>query len=425
MKLRLRQLKVLDKHSPFDNQVVDIYIINGVIADIQIAGYNTEETDFEDIDLTGYFVSPGWIDLRARSGEPGYEQRETLNTLCYAAAKGGYTAVCVLPETSPAIQTKASLAFFINYRHCTGVELKPIAGVTHNLQGEKLNDLLDLHYHGAVAFSDGNHGIQHADIMLKTLQYLKTTGKRLFQRPLLEELASFAHMHEGLASTRMGVKGFPQMSEYIQVQRDLHLLQYTGGSLHISGISTIKSMEFIADAKSKGLNVTCDVAVHQLCFTEDDLETFDQNLKVNPPLRTEATRKGLIQGIINGTVDAIVSDHTPLEPELKQIEFDKAEFGISGIETVFKALCTYTPELSIELIAKLLAHRPMKILGLTPHIIDIGNAIPLTIFTNQGTSSENIKSRASRSHNSPYIGKELRGGVYGIFTPKNGLYKNQ
>jgi len=356
-------------------------------------------------------VSWGWFDLRAYFPDPGFEQKETLMSGRRAAAAGGFTEVALLPNTQPVVDDKDTLRYLQSDNPHELVQLHPIAAVTKKAEGKEFSEMIDLHRHGALAFSDGLHPIQDSDLVLKTLLYLQPFNGLLIQRPEDTHITRFGIMNEGSTAVLLGLKGMPALAEHLMIQRDLALLEYAGGRIHFSCISSAHSIELIRQAKARGLAVTADVAAPYLLFDETALHNFDTVFKLNPPLRTAEDRAALWQGLRDGTLDAIVSDHQPHEIEAKQLELDLAAFGMSSIETVF-AMSTMESKLPTELVVEKLSVTPRKIVGISLPPFETNQVANLTVFDD---SIEWLfeKSRSlSPAH--PLLGQRLKGKVLGV-----------
>jgi dihydroorotase len=417
MKTLIRSAKIICKTSDFHGQIKDIFIENGIIR--QIGEVLIVEAD-EIIEGEDLHVSVGWFDMRVHAKEPGFEHKESLESMAQTALAGGFTEIALLPNTQPVIQTRES----VNYLKRSGekVEFHPMAAVTVKCEGKDFTNMIDLHNAGAVAFTDGEHAIQNPDILLKTLQYLTQFVGLLINHPEDTNLTHFGQMHDGATSTYLGMKGMPQMAEEIMLMRDMKLLQYVMETpfiegftdksiLHFSCISSVETVNLVRMAKEMKLPISCDVAAHQLCFTENDLLDFDSNFKVNPPFRTQEDVEALWEGLADGTIDVIVSDHNPQDEESKKLEFDMAEFGIIGLETVFASVNTYNKDLSVDDIIEKLTDNPRRILRLKSPQITEGAKVNLTIFSPLEEWIYEEKNIVSKSKNSPFIGKMLRGKV--------------
>ncbi|MCX2742194.1 dihydroorotase [Pontibacter anaerobius] len=408
MKVLLRAATVYNPQSEFHLQQQNILIANGAITYI---GPDEQEAD-KVISLDGLSVSAGWVDMNAYAGEPGLEYKEDLESLAAAAAVGGFTEVLLLPNTEPVVQTKGAINFIKNRTHTLPVTLLPAAAVTVDALGKDLTEMIDLHQSGAVAFTDGTHPLQGADVILKALQYLQPFDGLLMNRPEHTRLTENGQMHEGEASTRLGMKGIPALAEEVTVTRDLQLLRYAGGKLHFSLISTAAAIAAIRNAKAEGLQVTCDVASYQTAFTDETIEPFDTNYKVNPPFRSAADAVAIKEGLKDGTIDALVSAHMPQDVEGKKLEFDLAEFGIINLETAFAVANTFL-ELPLEALIEKLTVNPRRILGLPEARLAVGEAANMTIFAPDQTWLPSVEKSKSKSYNSPFFGRELKGKVLG------------
>ncbi|QHV98832.1 dihydroorotase [Spirosoma endbachense] len=417
MQLLLRSARIVDPASLFDGQLVDLFIINGLIRQI---GTNLQvDEGVRIVEVDHLHVSPGWVDMRVSAQDPGFEHKEDITSVCQAAKAGGFTDIVVLPNTLPVIDSKGPLGYVRRMAEGQPVSVHVTAAVTKKAAGEDFTEMLDLHHAGAVAFTDGTHTLQNPDLLLKTLQYLQPIDGLLMNRPEETLLTLFGQMHEGIQSTLLGLKGIPALAEELMVERDLRLLDYVLGAdhtyvrpvLHFSTISSARSVELIRQAKANGTPVSCDVAAHQLVFDDSALAGFDTNLKVNPPFRSVKDVDALWAGLADGTIDAIVSDHTPQDAESKNLEFDQAEFGIIGLETVFALAATHNRNLSLSQLIDKLTIRPRHILRLPSVTIAEGQPASLTLFDPAGTWV--YDQTFSKSKNSPFLGQTLTGRVIG------------
>lgn len=408
MKILLKAATIYNSQSEFHLQQQNILVENGTIVYI---GPEDKEAD-TTIAVDGLCVSAGWLDMHAYTGEPGLEYKEDLESLAAAAASGGFTEVVVLPNTEPVIQTKSAISFIKSKSSMLPVTLLPAAAITVEAAGKDLTEMIDLYQAGAVAFTDGTHPLQGADVMLKALQYLQTFNGLLMNRAENTRLTDNGQMHEGEASTRLGMKGIPALAEEMMVTRDLQLLRYAGGKLHFSLLSTAAGIDAIRKAKAEGLQVTCDVASYQVAYTDESIEPFDTNYKVSPPFRSEADAAAIKEGLADGTIDAVVSAHTPQDVESKKLEFDLAEFGIINLETAF-AVANTTMGLPVEVLVEKFAVNPRQILGREQLRIATGNTANLTLFQPDATWEPAVAMSKSKSHNSPFFGQALKGKVVG------------
>ncbi|PMD98425.1 dihydroorotase [Siphonobacter sp. BAB-5405] len=417
MNLLFRSVRIIDPHSAFHNQVVDVWIEDGIIRKM---GENLAAiSSGQEIRQEGLCISPGWCDLRVHAKDPGYEAKEDLYSLKRAAAAGGFTEVVLLPNTKPVVQRKESLNYFRSFSEDQAVQFLPTAALTLGCEGKDFTEMLDLHHAGAVAFTDGEEPIWNADILLKSLQYLAQVNGLLIQRPEEPTLTVHGQMHEGNMSTMLGMRGIPTMAEELMIQRDLRLLEYAVETfdlrprLHFSLVSTARSVELIRQAKAQGLPVTCDTAAHYLAFTDEDLVEFDTNLKVMPPLRPASEVEALRAALADGTIDALVSDHYPQDTESKNLEFDLADFGISSLETAFATALTYG-NLGLEKVLELFTANPRSVLQRNPVTIAEGKIAQLTAFNPDEEWTVSLADWQSKGKNTPFVGKTLRGKVYGV-----------
>lgn len=408
MKIIIREAKIIDPKSPFHNQVVDVQINNGTIEKI---GQNLSKTDdFEELKQSDLLISQGWFDSSVSLGEPGFEDRETIENGLNVAAKSGFTAIALQPNSFPVIDNQSQVQFVKQKGSQTATELFPIGALTKNSEGTDLAELFDMKNAGAIAFGDYNKSLSNANLLKIGLQYVQDFDGLVIAYSQDEKINGSGVANEGIVSTRLGLKGIPNLAEELIVARNLFLLEYTGGKLHIPTISTAKSVELIRDAKAKGLQVTCSVAVHNLVLTDEKLDGFDTRFKVTPPLRTDNDRIALISGVLNNTIDIITSDHNPIDIEHKKMEFDMAKNGTIGLESAFGALLTVLP--LDKIVEKLTFGR--TIFGLNNSEIAEGNQANITLFSTEGEwifTKENI---LSKSKNSAFLGTKMRGKVIGV-----------
>ena len=415
MKITLSNATIFDPSSKFHHKKADILIENGIISDI-----GKDLKGKKPIDCSGKVVYPGFSDMCAHFCDPGYEYKEDLRSGSEVARAGGFTDVALLPNTDPVTETKSDVEYIKSQaRH--GVDLWPIAAASEQASGENLTEMLDLYQAGAVAFSDGVNGIWNTELLLKALQYVQKFDGLIINRPKDRHLSMHTHMHEGVSSTLLGLKGEPAVSEELAVQRDLEILSYTGGRLHFSQISSARSVKLIGKAKKQGLNVTCDVGIFQLIFTDEDVVNFDSNFKSDPPFRTENDRKALVKGLKDGTIDVIVSGHQPQDSENKDLEFDLAAFGLISQQTLYSLLVRLSKEIPMEILISALTTQPRKILGLHQVIIEKGAAAKLAVADAEAEWTFDAATNQSKSINSPLFGTQLKGKVVGII---NGDYTN-
>ncbi|MDN5215859.1 dihydroorotase [Fulvivirgaceae bacterium BMA12] len=411
MDIVLNSVEIFDKRSPYHGKRKNVHIKNGVITSITSQKVKARQT----VDAKGLKLSIGWFDVGAHFGDPGFEHKENLESGRSLAEKSGFTGVAVLPNTNPVVQSKNEVSYITSNNKNELIQLYALGAVSANTEGKELTEMIDLHHAGAVGFTDGFNPIWHTDILLKTLQYLQKFDGLLINRAEDRMLTMFGSMHEGTQSTLLGLKGMPGLAEEVMVQRDLRLLDYAGGRIHFSNISTAGSVDLIRKAKKKGLAVTCDVAVHQIAFSDKALEDYDTNFKVNPPFRENGDIKALIKGLKDGTIDLIVSSHCPQDEESKNLEFDLADFGIIGLQTFMSVIKGHYQDLSLEELIQGFTTRPREILGLPLPEIKVGSQADLTLFDPDKKWDYTLESNLSKSRNSPFLGKTLTGKSVGVF----------
>ncbi|MBC7426784.1 MAG: dihydroorotase [Bacteroidia bacterium] len=406
----LKNITVTDPNSSYNNKVIDLLIKDGIITD---AGSGLKAVDAEVHDFKGCYASTGWLDLRAQAPDPGYEFKEDLQSLQNVAASGGFTAVCVLPSGKPVTQGRSAIEYIINKGRQGAVELLPLGAITQNLTEENITEMYDMKVSGAVAFSNANHPVSNAGVMSRAMLYATNFNGLIYSLPHDEAIAGKGQMAEGRMSTFLGMKGIPVIGELLMVQRDIELAKYNNCRVHISKISCSESVDLIRKAKKEGIQVTADVAIINLVMSDESLESFDSNLKVLPPLRSQNDIDALIAGLKDGTIDAISSDHTPEDIENKVLEFDYAAFGAIQLQTLFSLALKTT--LSLEEIIKCISINPRKVLELEIPSITKGEIANITIFNNDEEWLYNSESNKSKSSNSYFLGSTLKGKVKAIY----------
>ncbi|GIJ94186.1 dihydroorotase [Capnocytophaga stomatis] len=406
MNILIKSAKILDKLSTFHKTTKDILISDGIITKI------SDAITAENVDkiIENVYVSQGWADSSVCFGEPGFEERETLENGMKTAEKSGFTQVLVNPLTNPVTDTKASVLYIKNQTKNFAATAHPIGALTEQSKGEALAELFDMKSGGAVAFGDYKKAIANNNLLKIALQYVQNFGGIVISFPNDSKIMGKGVVNEHISATKLGLKGIPALAEELCVARDLAVLEYTGGKLHIPTISTAKSVELIREAKNKGLDVTCSVAVHNIHFTDEILDGFDTNFKVLPPLRDKENVEALRKALKEGVIDFVTSDHNPLDIELKFKEFDYASFGTIGLENVFGIVNQYVDlETTVELLTS-----ARKRFGIKTEPISENIQADLTLFTperNYVFEKENI---LSTSKNSAFLGETLKGKVIGI-----------
>ncbi|WP_179319742.1 dihydroorotase [Winogradskyella helgolandensis] len=408
MNALIKSATIVDSKSDFNNETVDILIEKGRISEIAKSIPNPK--DYKEIKLDNLHISQGWFDSSVSFGEPGYEERETIVNGLKTAANSGFTAVALNANSQPVIDSYADITFVKSKAQDHAVSLYPIGALTQLSKGEDLAELFDMTNAGAVAFYDYQKPISNPNLMKIALQYASNFDGLVCSFPQESKISGLGVVNEHINSTKLGLKGNPALAEELQVARDLFLLEYTEGKLHIPTISTAKSVELIRAAKAKKLNITCSVTIHNLVFTDDVLHDFDTNFKVLPPLRTQTDCDALIEGLKDGTIDMVTSDHNPIDIEHKKIEFDFAKYGTIGLESTFGALRNiFTTKKAINLLTK-----GKSRFNIVESAINEGEIADLTLFNPDKTYEFSTEFISSRSKNSMFLGSKLKGETYGI-----------
>jgi len=417
MNLLIKSATIIDPNSPFNQKVADILIEDGYITLIS----PKVNAKAEVIDGTGKYVIPGLFDLNCNIGELGLETKEDLQTGTRAASAGGFTGLVIMPNTQPPVHSKAEVEYLLNRAKHNLVDVYPLGTISQKREGKDLAEMYDMFLSGAKAFTDGNRPVQDAGLMERALLYAQGFGALILSYPEDTAIAGKAKVNEGEMSTLLGMKGIPSLAEELMIARDLYLAEYTGSKIHFSTISTVRSVELIKDAKKKGLHVTCDVALHHLVLTDEALSGFDSQYKVKPPLRTQKDVNALIKGLKDGTIDAIVTQHTPHEVEFKDVEFEVAEYGIIALQTALSV--ALQSGLDIETIVQKMALNPRKILNIEAAIIAENKMANLALFDANASWEYTRQNNQSKSYNSPFIGQNLKGKVL-LTCNNNHLYKS-
>lgn len=410
MNILIKSATIIDSKSEFHNTTQDILVEKGIISEIRKAIKNPN--NYREIKLDNLHISQGWFDSSVCFGEPGFEERETIENGLKTAATSGFTAVAMNANTNPVIDTNADITFVNSKASKHAVTLVPIGALTKDSKGEDLAELFDMKNAGAAAFYDYKKSVCNANLMKIALQYASNFGGLVCSYPQENKISGLGVMNENITSTALGLKGNPTLAEELQVARDLFLLEYTSGKLHIPTISTATSVALIREAKAKKLDVSCSVAIHNLYFTDASLEDFNTHFKVLPPLRTQDDINALIEGLKDGTIDMVTSDHNPIAIEQKKVEFDFAEFGTVGLESAFGALNTiFTLKKSVALLIK-----GKERFGLKNSPINIGNRLNITLFNPETEYTFSKKDIISKSKNAIFDSTPLKGKVYGIIS---------
>lgn len=408
MNALIKSATIVDSKSDFHNETVDILIEKGRIT--KISKRIPNPNNFKEIKLDNLHVSQGWFDSSVSFGEPGYEERETISNGLKTAALSGFSGVVLNANSNPVIDSYADITFVKSKANDNAVNLYPLGALTQGSKGVDLAELYDMTNAGALGFYDYQKPISNPNLMKIALQYASNFDGLVFSFPQESKISGLGVANEHINSTKLGLKGNPALAEELQVARDLFLLEYTEGKLHIPTISTAKSVELIRAAKAKKLNVTCSVAIHNLVFTDAVLHDFDTNFKVLPPLRTQTDCDALIEGLKDGTIDMVTTDHNPIDIEDKKIEFDYAKYGTIGLESAFGALQTiFTTKKTIALLTQ-----GKSRFGIAETSINEGEKANLSLFNPDNSYDFSRAHIFSRSKNSAFLGKTLKGETYGI-----------
>ena len=413
MNALLKAAKIIAPKSKFHGKRVDILIEKGIISKISksISSQSIGTKKIKEIQLPNLHVSCGWFDSSVSFGEPGHEERETIDNGLRTAALGGFTDVILNPNTNPVIDTNTDISFIKSKGQGNAVNLHPMGALTKESKGIDLAELFDMQNAGAIAFGDYQKSIANPNLLKIALQYAQNFDALICSFPQENMISGSGVANEENTSTQLGLKGNPALAEDLRVARDLFLLEYTGGKLHIPTISTAKSVSLIKEAKKKGLDVSCSVAIHNLILDDSLLTDFNTNLKVLPPLRTTKNNKALIKGLEDGTIDMITCDHNPIDIEHKNVVFEQASYGTIGLETAFGALNNIMDtEKAIKFLTQGRERFKINAVG-----IEEGEIANLALFNPTESYTFNESDINSASTNSAFLGKELKGKVYGIF----------
>jgi dihydroorotase len=410
--LLVKNGRVLDPASKTD-AALDILLDGEKIKEVAAAGKITAAQNIEVFDAAGLIVAPGFIDLHAHLREPGQESSETIETGTRAAARGGFTAVCCMPNTKPVNDNASVTRFMLDRAKVAGsVRVWPIGAASVGSKGEAIAEIAAMKEAGIVAVSDDGKPIATAKLARQVMDYCRSLSLPVIEHAEDVSLAAGAVMREGVTSSRLGLRGMPAAAESVCVARDVQLAELAGARLHIAHLSAKASLEQVRWAKSRGLHVSCEVTPHHFTLIDEDV-TYDSRFKMNPPLAAREDREALIAGLADGTVDAIATDHAPHEPALKDVEFDKAPFGILGFETAIALALeqlVHSGRISLMRMVELFTTGPARVLAIERKIA-ASQPADLTIFTTDQPWTYNVKKSASKSRNSPFDGRAFKGGA--------------
>ena len=409
MTVLIKQVRLISPSSPFNGQTKDILITDGIIS--SISDTISEKAD-QVIKEKGLCTSAGWMDIFADFADPGHEYKENIGSGARAAATGGFTDIMLIPNSDPVVHNKSQVEYIIQKAKDVAVNIYPIGAVTKNAEGKELSEMYDMRQSGALAFGDGINPIQNSGLLVKALQYVKSFDGTIIQVPDDRSIGASGLMNEGIISTQLGLPGKPAMAEELMVARDIKLARYADSKLHFTGISSAKSLEYINRAKAGGIKVTCSVAPYQLYFCDEDLQDYDTNLKLMPPLRRREDMMALRKAVNEGNIDCIASHHLPQDWDSKTCEFEYAKPGMIGMETMFAVLNTLG--CPVDTFVEMQSVNARKIFGLPVPEIKEGETAVLSLFNPDVEFIYEEKNIQSGSKNSPFIGKTLKGKVKGI-----------
>lgn len=418
--LLLKNLKPIGEKYDGSRQL-DIRIKDGQIAEIEA---DLSANDNEPVyDAEGVYCSPGWMDMHVHFREPGFEHKETIETGCRSATFGGFTEVACMPNTNPPIHTRDVVEFIKSKADGLPVDVHPIACVSKERKGEELAEMADMKDGGAVAFSDDGDPVHNSQLMRVALEYSSMLGMPVINHEEDLALSRPCHMHEGEVSTRLGLDATPGIAEETMIARDILLAKFTGGHIHVAHISTEKAVDLVRQAKADGVNITTEVCAHHFDLTDEEIErrNFDTNCKMHPPLRTQADVDAMIEGLADGTIDAICTDHAPHAIEEKEVEFTYAPNGIIGLETVWPVAVRQllqSGEMELPAVLEKLVIKPREILGIDVPKIETGTPANITLFNTDENWTYDESQVRSKSRNSPYIGSEMTGRALAIYHKK-------
>jgi dihydroorotase len=423
MELLVLNATICFPNSPFFNKVCDVLVVNGQIKEITLSSKKTHQASSKlknVFDAQKAWLMPSLVCLRTHNSDPGNEHKETIETLAKTAVAGGFSKICLLPNSQPPVSSKSAINYLINYSKKLPIDVLPYGTLSQNMEGKEMSEMYDMFQAGAIGFTDGNQPIVNSNLMLRALQYTQIFGAKVFSHAEDTYLSHGGKMHEGNTSVHLGLKGIPALSEEMAIKRDIELIKYCNTAIHFSHISGKNAVEIIQKAKKQGLQITCDVAIANLCYTENDMLDYNSNFKLNPPLRSKEDRKALWNGLMDGTIDAIVSDHFPQNLESKQVEFEYAEEGMITLQTLLPMLIANAPKsFEITHLVEKLSTNPRKIVNQPEVIFEKGQEADFILYDTNKNWIFNDNCNQSKSKNSVLFGKEMKGKVIGFVNKKN------
>ncbi len=422
-RLVIKNGRVVDPARNFD-RVSDVAIEDGVVLEV---AENIDATGGEAFDASGLIVAPGFIDMHVHLREPGFEHSETIETGSRAAAAGGFTSIACMPNTQPVNDNPTVTSYILDRaRHLAAVNVYPIGAITKNSAGEELASIASMKHAGAVAISDDGRPVMNARLVRRAMEFAKALDMPLIEHCEDLNLSAGGDMHEGLQSTRLGLRGIPRSSEDVMVARDLILAEVTGVRYHVAHISSKHSVQMVAFAKSRGLSVTCEATPHHFVLAETDMRPYDSNYKMKPPIRETADVEAVAQGLVSGAIDAIATDHAPHPGDEKMQEFERCPFGIIGLETAIGLALEqlyHARRMTVPDIVKLFTVNPARILSLDRGTLAPGSAADVTIFDLEREWTYDVNRSPSKSRNTPFHGRKFRGGPVATIVSGNIVWR--
>ncbi|MCX6296523.1 MAG: dihydroorotase, partial [Bacteroidetes bacterium] len=416
MNILIKSAHIIDSMSIHNGKVMDILIENGTIKSIK--SKILPEKNVKVIEAENLHVSNGWVDMQVNFCDPGLEHKESIDTGLMAAANGGFTGVAIVSSTNPTIHSKSEVLYIKNKTANSIVDAYPIGTLSHKQEGVDISEMYDMQQSGAVAFSDDKKAVTNSGLLMRALLYAQNFGGLIITHCDEKSISNDGKMNEGIISTKLGLKGIPALAEELMVNRNIFLAEYTNAAMHITNISTQKSVDLIRQAKVKGLKITASANAYNIALDENNLIEFDSNYKLNPPLRTREDIDAIRKGIADGTIDALSCDHRPQEIETKDVEFDHASNGMIGLETAFGLINSNKGKIKLETIINTLTSNPRKILKLKATFISEGELANITLFDPFQEWIFEKKHIHSKSSNTPFIGTKFTGKVLGIINNK-------
>lgn len=406
--IRIERGILIAPDSEFHRKTIDLFIENGKITEISEASIS-KDADLV-ISAESKYIMPGMFDLRCQLKDPGLEHQETLESGAAAAAFSGFTGLAVQPTTEPATQSKSQIDYIIQKGKNTLTDLHPVGAATLDLDSEDISEMYDMRSAGAVGFSNGDKAYPSSGVLMRALLYTKEFGGLVMSHAIDGGLMPKSSVNESPTTIHTGLKQQPKLAETSQIKREIDIAAYTGCHIHFSHISSAESVEIIREAQKSGISVSCDVSIWHLIYTDESVLDYDTNYKVSPPFRAEEDRLGLLAGIKDGTIAAIVSDHNPQNIENKRVEFDYASNGINGLQSFYSVYNAHlSKEISLEKFVELTASNPRRLLNLSPVEIGVGSSANLWVADPEAKWTLDKSSNRSKSENNPVFGNELTG----------------